>query len=124
MFFRNKSVIRPDQPRGSQHYRAKFSDDEVMNIRHLRASGMSYSRLAEQYMTRSDTIRNLCLGYTYSNVPGPLARGSPGLTKRRYDDIMVKKIQAAYHGGMSYKKLCEEFDVGMVAAHRIVRGEL
>lgn len=106
-------------PRGANHYKAIFEDTEVLNIRHAHASGMTYSDLAKKYGTRADTIRNLCLGFTYSNVSGPRARAED--KKRVFDDSLKAEVKKAYYNGMSYKKLCCEFGIGMTTAHKLVK---
>lgn len=115
----NKALIRPYMPRGAGHYKAIFSDMQVIEIRKLHAQGMTYSDLAKSYATRADTIRNLCLGFTYSNVAGP--RAAQGDKKKIFDDQLRAQVRAAYHNGMSYKRLCSEFSIGMTTAHKLVK---
>lgn len=116
----NKALIRPYMPRGSSHYKSIFQDHEVVSIREQHKKGLSYSDLAKQYGTRADTVRNLCLGYTYANIGGPRAIAN---SPRKVDDEQFKRqVRAAYFNGMSYKKLCDNFDIGIVSAHKIVKG--
>lgn len=106
-------------PRGARHYKAIFDDPEVISIRHAHADGLTYSDLAKKYGTRADTIRNLCLGFTYSNVAGPRARAED--KKRIFDDALKAEVKSAYHNGMSYKRLCSQFNIGMTTAHKLVK---
>lgn len=115
----NKALIRPYMPRGARHYKAIFTDNEVIEIRRAHADGLTYSDLAKKYETRADTIRNLCLGFTYSNVSGP--RAHQGEKKKVFDDNLKAQVRAAYHNGMSYKRLCEHFNIGMTTAHKLVK---
>lgn len=106
-------------PRGARHYKAIFEDTQVIEIRKLHNLGLTYSELAKKYDTRADTIRNLCLGYTYSNVGGP--RSLQVNTKKVYDDDLKTKVKSAYHNGMSYRRVCEHFGIGMTTAHKLVK---
>jgi transposase-like protein len=103
-------------PRGVEHYRARFTEAQVVAIREARQGGSSYAELGRQYSARSDTIRNLCLGYTYGDVGGPI--GGSSTARRKIDEKLAREVKAAHSEGMSYKKVCEEFGIGMILAHR------
>lgn len=80
---------------------------------------MGYATIGKRYGCRSDTIRNCCLGYTYSNVGGPT--NDPGNARRRLDERTISKLKQDYRSGMSFKKLCAEYGIGMVSAHKLIR---
>lgn len=105
-------------PRGCEHYRSRFNEREVVAIREAHARGDSYAALGRRYGARSDTIRNLCLGYTYANVGGPL---SGPTARRRTNEDLARQVKEAHNNGVSYQKLCAQFDIGMATAHRLVR---
>jgi len=116
----NKQLIRPYMPRGVTHYRSIFSEKQVIEIRNRHHLGESYSTLAKAFNTRSDTIRNLSLGYTYANIGGP--RSSLGNKGRdRYTKDFIAEIKMAHYNGMSYKRLCQKYRIGMVTARRLLR---
>lgn len=115
----NKSLIRPYMPRGAGHYKAIFTDLQVIEIRKAHADGLTYSQLAKRYNTRADTIRNLCMGFTYSNVGGP--RSLIDNKRKNTDADLKQKVKRAYYEGMSYKRLCATFQIGMTTAHKLVK---
>ena len=115
----NKALIFPERPRGSRHYRALFNDAQVQEIRKAHQLGASYTHLAKAYNTRGDTIRNACLGYTYADVPGPRSR--LGDKNNRFTREFIMEMKTAHHNGLSYKKLCKEYGVGMTTARKLLR---
>jgi hypothetical protein len=41
---------------------------EIREIRYLREDGLSYNQIAFKYHLVGETVRNICLGYTYKKV--------------------------------------------------------
>lgn len=121
MNFKNRGLVRPYMPRGTEHYRSRFSEEDVLTIRRLRSGGMGYAAIGKQYGCRSDTIRNCCLGYTYSNLGGPTGDQGASGGRRRIDERTAAKIRGDYANGMSFKRLCQEYGIGMVSAHKLIR---
>jgi hypothetical protein len=51
--------------------KGRFTDQEVIEIRNLRAEGHTYDGIALLYNCSKDTIRGICVGRTYSHVRQP-----------------------------------------------------
>jgi hypothetical protein len=112
-------LIRPEYPRGSDHYRSRFMDEEVLLIRNLHANkGIGFAKLAREYKTRPDTIRNLCLGYTYANVGGPrcqyIRKTPPSLEK-------INMIRQDHANGMQYTDLVDKYKMSKQTIKRITK---
>ena len=112
-------LIRPEYPRGSDHYRSRFMDEEVLLIRNLHVNkGVGFAKLARAYDTRPDTIRNLCLGYTYANVGGPRCQY---VRKTPPSQEKIRNIRADHSNGMQYKDLCTKYELSKQTIKRITR---
>ena len=66
-----KHLNKPDhiKHRGSTHYNTKLSDSDVLDIRRLRRSGLSYIDLGKRYSMSPGTICNICLGRSWKHLP-------------------------------------------------------
>jgi hypothetical protein len=53
-------VARSRQPRGASHYATRLTEDDVIEIRRLYATGsVSHARIAAQYGVKRETIRDI-----------------------------------------------------------------
>lgn len=65
-------TLKTSKPRkGTAHYKAKFTDTDIVRIRQLRAEGMIYKDIAAQYGVRLGTIMFICNGQTWKHVLMP-----------------------------------------------------
>jgi len=82
-----------------------------VEIRTLHTKGRGYASLAKQFDTRPDTIRNLCLGYTYQMVGGPL---SPRVKKFTPTPQQIREIRKEWDMGVDAKTLSTRYpELGM-----------
>lgn len=52
--------------------REPTSEEEVLEIRHMRQLGYSYERLAQEYGKSSVALRSICSGKSFPQYGGPL----------------------------------------------------
>jgi len=57
------------QPKGAKANNAKFTNEQIAEIRALRETGIMYKNIAERYGANRRTIERICLNRTY--VPAP-----------------------------------------------------
>ena len=68
--FTSTNVIKNNHKRGKNHHNSVYSDDEIRSIRSLRASGVSYQKIADAHGNKSSwaSIKMIIDGKTYSHV--------------------------------------------------------
>jgi len=60
---------------GANHYKAKLTEENVIDIRTAFALGQSYEKLALQYGVAKPTIAGICSNRTWTNLPSTPRRG-------------------------------------------------
>ena len=107
---------RPGVARGSRHVFAKLTEDMVVYIRNLRASGTSQIEISKQFNLDHTTVSNICTGKTWRHAGGPL-------NSYRITEEAVLKIRELRAARVSLKDLAEQFGVACSTISCICTGK-
>lgn len=83
---------------GEDHYRAKFTNEQVMFIR-SNPDGLTVTKLAQMFGVNLATITYIQTGKTYKMVGGDIRTGKP-FNPRRIPDEIRQQIRAEYKPGV------------------------
>ena len=120
-------------PRGEKHSRSMLTEDQVLEIRNLYASGEWTLRdLGKKYGVVYITIRSIVKGRSWKHVGGVLSdvdersKGRGGGLKHRNAKLTedkVRSIRKKYQDGKSNGDLAKEYDVSSGTITCIVKGK-
>ncbi len=60
--------VKRHQPKGSLHPKTKLTEDDVVNMRALRAEGMMVKDIAAQYLMKRKAVSAICTRKTWKHV--------------------------------------------------------
>lgn len=63
------AVAKGRMKHGSNHYKAKFSDSEVLEMRAIQAEGWTFARIAERFNTDISTVSDIVHGKNWKHLP-------------------------------------------------------
>lgn len=63
-----------ERPRGTSHHATNIDEGTVLAMRTDRRAGMIYTKLVEKYSLPLGTVIDICLGNTWSHVPGAVEK--------------------------------------------------
>lgn len=107
---------------GENHYMAKLTTAQVIEIRSLYAAGgTSHRRLAKLFGLGEDSIGRIIKGSVWKHLP-VLARRLPTLATK-LSAANVVEIRSAYKSGTSQNRLAKVFGVARITIVRAVRHE-
>lgn len=118
---RHGSVTKPEaRPRGSNHPRAKITEEQALEIRERFATGTCTKKgMAREYGIDGKALRRLLYGETWAHVGGPrAARTDEG---KPTPDKTKKAILEDYASGLTYDKIAERRSVGWTTVGKIIR---
>ena len=94
----------------------------IQAVRERAADGESYASLASDTGVRKSVIRNMCIGLTCKDIPGPIIEPVTDRpqrsTKLTYSD--ADDIRARHLSGVTQTKLAIEYSVSLSYINRIV----
>jgi hypothetical protein len=76
--------------RGRDHHFSKVTDERVIEIRELAASGLSQATIAERSGLTSGTVLHIITGRTHRNVSGPLTFSKPIKKTSRFIGVRLR----------------------------------
>lgn len=108
------NMLEDTHPRGERNGRAKFTNDQVIEIRIRRANGETTHALAAEFGTHHNTISRISIGKVYSDVGGPRTRKF--FSAARLSDDQVEVLRRLYDTtDLTQKELSAIFDVSQAA---------
>lgn len=124
----NDRILHGTSLKGVANHRAKFSLDDVFNIRRRFSSGESADSIAGDYGTTARNIRKITNGKSYTDAPGPvtherIARQRPRHPRAKLTDIQVAEIVSLRHT-MSTRKAAIKCGVRISTVQKIWSGEI
>lgn len=66
--------VRAGRQRGEAHPRAKFTEEQVLQIRSMRRAGWTITALAARSAVSWATMQDIVLGVTWAHLPGALSK--------------------------------------------------
>ncbi|WP_159585969.1 HNH endonuclease signature motif containing protein [Chelativorans xinjiangense] len=66
--------VKAGRRRGSSHHATRVNRETVMAMRADRHAGMTYSEIVRKYGVPLGTVTDICLGTTWSHVPGAVEK--------------------------------------------------
>jgi uncharacterized protein (DUF433 family) len=118
-----KGRIRNQYPemeptRGSDHWNAKLTEDQVVEILNLRNQGLSYAKIAERYAVIPQYIGEICRGETWTHISRPVVSFTDAL--RKLTRPQVVEILQRLKLGERQAALAREFGVDPATIQSIV----
>jgi hypothetical protein len=114
---------------GSLHSRARFTDDDILNIRRRYLNGETQKALAQEFSTSQSTISKIVLGTRWTLLPVEKtdsryrrARGASHPQAKLTDDEIAHIRHRYSEGGISQASLAAEFGVSQAIVSDYVRG--
>lgn len=102
--------------------KAKLTSEEVIEIRRRRATGDTYTEIAEDFPVVTNTIRDVCNRYTYQHIGGPIAHGID--SRRKLSDADIQSIkQRLLDDQVKQATVAREYGVSESLISRIKSGE-
>ncbi len=120
------------QKRGTEHGRAKLTNEEVLDIRERYTGAWGQqSALAKEYGVSQGLISQIVKGEAWAHLPmGKVAyseldrRGANHPFASVTDDV-VRAVKADYAaGGITYRELAAKYGISRTTVSRIVRGQI
>lgn len=107
-------------PRGSDHWNAKLTEDQVVEILNLRNQGLSYAKIAEGYDVIPQYIGELCRGEGWNHIDRPAITFTDAVRILTEPDVIV--ILRRLKAGETQSALGREYGVHKGTINSIVRG--
>jgi len=114
--------------KGEKHWSTYLSAEEVLQIRELYRSGVSTSRLADEFGVVQGTIWNIVTGKTWPHCKGPIGtrareeRRGEGHPNAKLTGNTVVQIRKKYHAGVAVQELANKYSVSEFTIYDIVKG--
>lgn len=116
--------------RGSQHARAKLTEEKVAEARRRYKAGELVEELAEEFGVSATTVRNAIFGATWRHVhETPPTACNPSSTvgawnpRARLDDFDILKIRRMADCGSAIQSIADAFEIGYTTVRDIVDGK-
>lgn len=113
-------------PRGSEHYKARLTEENAVKARAMVARGFTIAEVAEKFGVTQGTISFLVKGSTWKHLGGPITNQQSGyrngsrnhFAKLTEDDVIaIRRMKAT---GASTKDLARQYRVSSATIERIV----
>lgn len=65
-------MLKEREYRGSQHHTTQITEDDVVAMRNLRASGMTPTEIANIYGLKRPMVSHICTGRNWKHAGGPV----------------------------------------------------
>lgn len=110
---------------GEDHYMAKLTSAQVLEIRSLYAAGgVSHSRLARQFGLKDKYIASIINGRIWKHLPVSARRMPTQTFSSKLTTTQVIEIRSVHKSGVSYARLAKVFGVHKATIRRTVRHKL
>ena len=103
---------------GQKNGRAKFTEEEVIDIRNSHFNGESQTSLAERYGRPKVTISKVVTGDTWKSVSGPISKPSQGKRPDALSEETKTQIKKLRKEGMSGDKVAKLLNIGKTTVYR------
>lgn len=104
---------------GSKHSQAKFTEDQVLEIRRLRASGVSPKELAEAYGVTRVNICELSRGRSWKHLPEKFVP----TPRKSLDPKAVQEIRDCRRKGETLRAIGAKFGICNTTVKKLVDGK-
>lgn len=126
---RNGTRTHPESVcRGVQLPCAKFTEEEVLNMRELYARGTLINQIAAIFKASKETIRAIIRGESWTHVGGPIQTGclipqGEASSAARITELQVREIRAAHKSGIGSTTLAKRYPISKNSILKLLRGE-
>jgi plasmid maintenance system antidote protein VapI len=121
---RSRGGFSSELVRGSSNTQAVLTEDQVLQIRNLSASGMTDTAIATQFGVNRASITYIVQGKTWTHVSGPIQtekNRNSSLKRGRFTAEQTESIRSRFKAGERQKDLAAEFGVTQGAISYICR---
>lgn len=101
---------------GSNHNQAKYTEEQVCEIRRLRAEGVPPKEIAAMYGATRENICEVSRGASWSHLPGAFQSGH----NNKLTEDMVREIRNLAKSGLAHRKIAERFRVGNTCIYKVL----
>lgn len=124
-------TTRPGSARGSEHYRAKVDEKEVLKIRDLYRNGWTRRRIGQQFGLSLGAVAGILKGRNWKHVVdpnGPVPKHHPGLPGSRHPNAkltesQVREIFLLDMKGMTACAIAARYGVSDATIRLILKGK-
>lgn len=110
---------------GESHPNARFTDEQVAEMRRRYSAGESQASLGRAFGTSGEVVGPVVTGKTWRHLPGAIPSGGTSRGESHYRSRLtvesVRLIRARHAAGDSQTALAREFGVSLGTVHSVVR---
>lgn len=108
------------QRHGESHWLSKFTDKDILEIRSLKASGVTGTVLAKRYRTSSGAITKIIKGQIWSHLPTFPYKN----LAYKHDDAKILSIRLRYKNSETVRQIADDLGMNVRTVRSYIRYEL